>query len=301
MIELRSGELAVRLDPAHGAEILTLTELRSGLQLLGRPPHEPDPPLGGDLDEETWTSRYRGGWQIAVPNAGNACMVVGDRHGFHGRGSVDPWELLEHDSTRAVLRWRGHGLELTRSVAVAAATVNVSLSWTATGSRAPLVAVEHLCFGSGLLDPEVEVLADALARELSEQDAPAGGEPAQWPCSRLLSGEIENAGAWPLSRERSRFTALTDFGRGHAVVRNPRNRLEVGIDWDHTKLPAAWVWHEVRATGGIWRRSAELLAFEPASVPHSLGLAQAVARDQALWAVPGRRDGYQLAVTVTGP
>ena len=171
MIELTSRELEVRLDPTHGAEILTLTELRSGRQLLGRPPHEPAPPLGGDLDEEGWTARYRGGWQIAAPNAGNACSVAGEHHGFHGRASVDPWEVLEHDNARAVLRWCGHGLELIRSVAVAAATVNMSLSWTATGSRAPLVAVEHLCFGSELLDPESEVLADALARELSETDA----------------------------------------------------------------------------------------------------------------------------------
>ena len=301
MIELTSDELSVRLDPAHGAEILTLTELRSGRQLLGRPPREPESQLGGELDEERWTSRYRGGWQIAVPNAGNACMVGGSHHGFHGRGSVDPWELLEHDSTRAILRWRGHGLELTRTVTVKAGTVTVDLSWTATDSRAPLITVEHLCFGSELLDPEVEILADAVARELSEQDGPARGSSARWPCSRLLSGEIENAGRWPLSRERSRFTVLTDFAHGHAVVRNPHSRLEVQIDWDLAKLPAAWLWHEVRATGGIWDGRAELLAFEPASVPHSLGLAEALAREQALWAAPGRRDGYELTLTVASP
>ena len=53
----------------------------------------------GDLDETAWTARYRGGWQLALPNAGTACEVGGSDHGFHGRASNDPWQV------RAA-RWR---------------------------------------------------------------------------------------------------------------------------------------------------------------------------------------------------
>jgi hypothetical protein len=35
MIELACGDLGLKLDPAHGAEIVGLTDLRSGVQLLG--------------------------------------------------------------------------------------------------------------------------------------------------------------------------------------------------------------------------------------------------------------------------
>jgi hypothetical protein len=312
VIELSSGELALRLDPAHGAEVLELVDLRFGTQLLGRPPFEPAPPRGGDLDEQTWTAGYRGGWQIAAPNAGNACVVGGERHGFHGRASVDAWELLDCDHFSAVLRWRGHGLELTRRVTVSGRAVSAELSWTATGGPAPLVAVEHICFGRELLDPEVQVLTDARARELSEQPGPpqtpelceqlgaphAPEQGERWPHSRLLTGEIEYAGSWQLKRDRARFTALTEFTVGRAELRNVASGRAVRIEWDAAKLPAAWLWHELRATGGVWRREAELMAFEPASVPHSLGLAEAVARRQALVAVPGQRDGYRVIVTV---
>lgn len=52
MITLRSDDLLVRLDPDHGGEILDLIDLRSGRQLLGRPPFGSEPILPGDLREE---------------------------------------------------------------------------------------------------------------------------------------------------------------------------------------------------------------------------------------------------------
>ena len=77
MIVLRSDELLVRVDPSHGGEILDLVDLRTGRQLLGRPPFGSVPPAVGDLDEETWTASYRGGWQVLFPNAGSPCTVNG--------------------------------------------------------------------------------------------------------------------------------------------------------------------------------------------------------------------------------
>ena len=62
MIVLRSARLIARLDPAHGGEILDLIDLSSGRQLLGRPPFASSLPIDGDIDEEGWTARYRGGW-----------------------------------------------------------------------------------------------------------------------------------------------------------------------------------------------------------------------------------------------
>jgi hypothetical protein len=84
VIVLQAGNLLVRVDPAHGGEILDLVDTRSGAQYLGRPPFASLPPQAGELDEDTWTDRYRGGWQTVAPNAGNACAVGGVDHGFHG-------------------------------------------------------------------------------------------------------------------------------------------------------------------------------------------------------------------------
>ena len=95
MIVLQDDRLLVRLDPAHGGEILDLVDLTTGRQLLGRPPFGSYLPRPGDLDEETWTASYRGGWQLVTPSAGTPSTVAGTWHGFHGRASNDPWEVLE--------------------------------------------------------------------------------------------------------------------------------------------------------------------------------------------------------------
>jgi hypothetical protein len=47
------------------------------------------------------------------------------------------------------------------------------------------------------------------------------------------------------------------------------------------------VWHENHETGGPWRGATELLCIEPSTVPHSLGLAAAVAHGQARTIRPG--------------
>jgi len=301
VIELRSDELWATLDPEHGAEIVRLTALRSGSALLGSPPFVPAPARAGDLDEEAWTASYRGGWQLAAPNAGAACDVEGVRHGFHGRASVDPWSLVEHDDAHAVLSWSGHGLRLRRSIGVTGARLTVELAWRAIAAPVPLIAVEHVCLGAALLDPRVEIQARARAHELADTGGPPlpPDDAVVWPGCRLLDGGVERGGSWPFDEPRSRFIALTGFDHGAAEIRNPDSGLAVRLDWDVAKLPAAWIWHELRGNDGIWDRRAELLGVEPASVPHALGLGEAVQHGQALWATRGGWDGYAMSLTVT--
>jgi hypothetical protein len=208
--------------------------------------------------------------------------------------------LLAHDERAATLRWRGHGLELRRRIEVTGRTVTAEVEWTAQNHRTPLVVLEHICFGPELLEPALEILARARAHEMSEQDGPveAPGDAAAWPVSRLLDGGTEVAGRWPHVVPRARLTALTGWTRGRAELRNSSDTTSVRLEWDSSRLGAVWVWHEARASGGPWRRQAELLGFEPASVPHCLGLAEAIRHGQAWWAVPGRQDRYRLAITV---
>ena len=127
MIVLRSAEVLIRVDPAHGGEILDLVDLRTGRQLLGRPPFGSTVPVAGDLDEGTWTAAYRGGWQVLLPNAGNACRVDGRRHGFHGRASNDPWSVEERDESSVTLAWSGQGVAARRRLRLADGGLSVTL------------------------------------------------------------------------------------------------------------------------------------------------------------------------------
>lgn len=303
MIELRSSELALAIDPSHGAEILELRDLRSGEQVLGLSPPSARPPVRGDLDERTWTGSYRGGWQVLAPNAGNACTVNGVRHGFHGSASVERWELLTKGASDASMRWRGHGLELNRCVSVDGAAVTVSLEWTAVLEPTPLIVVEHIAFGRYLLDPDCGLEADAVAYESSETRGPvtAPASAPRWPMFLGLDGSVEQARDFAIGRPSARFAALAKWRSGQATLRNRTRGRCVRLLWDESKLPSAWLWEEIRSTGPVWRRRAELLGFEPAVTPHALGLAEAVRNGQAIWARSGVRDGYRLTLIVEPP
>jgi hypothetical protein len=289
VIVLQSDALVVRIDPGHGAEILDLVDAATGRQLLGRPPFGSLPPLGGDLDEERWTASYRGGWQTVLPNAGNACTVAGDRHGFHGRASNDPWDVVAADAASATLAWRGHGLAVEKRIAIEDGTLAVRYRIT-SDRPAPLVALEHLSVGAELLEPAVAIdLPGGRAYELSESDGPPQppADAGAWPQVRLLDGSLERADAWPVAEPRTRLFVVADLAAGWAALRNPARGQGLALAWDAGWFRHCWVWHENRVTEGPWRRATELLAFEPTTVPHTLGLAEAVAHDQARWVRPG--------------
>ena len=59
--------------------------------------------------------------------------------------------------------------------------------------------------------------------------------------------------------------------------------MALELAWDADWLRHMWIWHDVRTYGGAWREQAEILVVEPASVPHGLGLAEAIEHDQARW------------------
>lgn len=297
MLVLRSDQLLVRLDPRHGGELLDLVDLATGRQLLGRPSFSSREALAGDLAEDAWTERYRGGWQLLTPNAGNACDVDGSHHGFHGRASNDPWEVAESGPASALLRWRGHGLEVTRRISLSEGALVVEPTWRALAPRTPLVAVEHVALGLELLQPEVDIsLRGGRAYELSESTGPVHAPAAapRWPRALLLDGSVERADRWALERPRARLLGVEDLAAGRLEVANAATGQGLRLDWDATVLPHLWIWHEARATGGIWRGQTELLVVEPASVPHTLGLAAALEHDQATVLDEGATFGYRL-------
>lgn len=301
MIVLRSEELLALLDPGHGAEMLELVHLPSGRRLLGRPPFASAPPVPGDLDETTWTASYRGGWQLAAPNAGAVSRVGDVEHGFHGRASNDPWEVLDVRPAAATFAWRGHGLAITRTVELAGATVRVQVEVEAL-EAAPLVVLEHIALGLELLEPEVEIeLPMGLAYELSETHGPPlpPRDAPPWPDVLLLDGSHERADRWQLDRARSRLLAVADIPEGRARVRNAKTGMTVELAWDADWLRHLWLWHEVREYGGPWRGQAELLAIEPCSVPHPLGLAAAIEHGQALQLAEGETAGYELRLSAS--
>jgi hypothetical protein len=298
MLYLASDAVAVRIDPRHGGEVLDLIDLRSGRQLLGRPPFASDEPAPGELDETTWTRSYRGGWQLLVPNAGNPCVVNGAAHGFHGRASTEQWTVVVHGGDSATLCWHGHGLEVERRFALSGNTVKVSSEVTAQRD-ATLVWVEHIGLGIELLDPAVELdVPGGSAYEVSEQTGPTTPPPdaGRWPEVRLLDGTVERADRAEIRTPRSRLLIVADLPDGRIAVHNRDRGQGLELSWDVAWLPHMWMWHEVRTTFDTWRGLTETLVIEPASVPHTLGLETALTCGQAYVLEAGERRSTEIAL-----
>jgi hypothetical protein len=296
MINLASGSVALVIDPRHGGEVRDLIDLRTGRQLLGRPPFASDEPMSGELDETAWTRCYRGGWQLLVPNAGNACVVDGVAHGFHGRASTDPWEFTGLDRAAVTLLWEGHGIRVERRFELQDDTVAVRSTVQAQRTTS-FVWVEHVGLGIELLDPSVEIcLGGGRAYEVDERTGPA--EPPDdapaWPEIRRLDGTLERADRAELRTPRSRLLIVANVPEGRLTIRNPDRRQGIELKWDHSWLPHLWMWHEVRTSGGPWRELGETLIVEPASVPHTLGLDIARGLGQAHQLEAGQRHSTEV-------
>jgi hypothetical protein len=285
VLVLRSDDVLARIDPGHGAEVLDLVDLRTGRQLLGRPPFGAELAVPGDLDEEPWTAAWRGGWQGCLPNAGNACTVDGTYHGFHGRASNDPWEVVQAGSASCLVSWEGHGLRAERRLAAADGGVTIETRVTAIKDDTPVLALEHLALGLELIEPAVELeLPLGRASELDAELGPAlpPDDAPEWPEIRLVDGGVERGERWNLADVRARVYAVRDVDAGRAVVRNTKRTQGVEIRWSARSLPHLLVWHEARGSGGVWRQATEVLCIEPCSVPHLLGLRAALDAGQAL-------------------
>jgi hypothetical protein len=92
------------------------------------------------------------GWQVAAPNAGNACLVAAI-----GAASVSAWQVIDAGEASVSMRWHGHGLVATRPVTVDGPCVISEMHWAAEGGPAPMVAVEHLVLGKRVLVPDTEI------------------------------------------------------------------------------------------------------------------------------------------------
>jgi hypothetical protein len=293
LVRLASDSVEAVFDPSRGAEIRSIADRRTGHELLFLAPWEPASrdPAAAPLTADAWVSGYRGGWQELFPNAGNACEVDGRTYGFHGPSSVDAWAWdgttfsYEHDGLRLERRPRLDGSTL---------RLEERLVNNASGPR-PFVWVHHIAFGRGLLEPAVTIDAPVDVVEVLSEDE---GE---------LAAMTDRAVSWSEWSSLSLAEPAGRFGcarlrEGGYIIRNEHRGLAVRVGWDLGVWPYVWYWAEVRATvDAPWAGRAEVLALEPASVPHSLGLAAALEDGKASLLESGESLTAAIEVTVLHP
>lgn len=283
MLALEADGLVAVVDPAHGGEVLDLIA-PGGARPLGRSPFGPRAPRAGELSADDWENRYRGGWQLVAPNAGNASRVGAVEHGFHGGVSIAVWDVVDRSATSVELACRHGSLAYSRRLQLRDGRLRAETRVAALAGPEPFVALEHVACGASMLSPAVSLaVSPGRAYEVDLQAGPRSTPPAApaFPSVLLLDGSTEDASRWPIATPRSREYVVADVPEGLAEARNEETGEGLRLRWDATVLPHCWIWHESRASRGRWRGAAELLGIEPSIAPHQLGLAEAIASGHA--------------------
>jgi len=244
VVTLRNQNLLVTIDPGHGADILSLVDLRTGVDVLFKSPWEPRanaicagqrPAVADPVG--LWLEQYRGGWQTLCPNAGNPRCVHGAQVGFHGEASVVPWTIDEVDVTRALFHVELFSVPvvISRILTVDGATIQLQ----DTLSNLSDVALEfdyvsHPALGGALLDGACRINTGAT-RFTSDPDSRGwleSGREYVWPWVIDHSGERVDLRELPPSGEsRSLFGWLHEFSEHWASVENDNLDLKVRLQW----------------------------------------------------------------------
>ncbi len=274
---LNNDRLSVEVRPGKGADITSITERASGIDVLFHSPwgHR-DPattPATGDSQAD-WLALYGGGWQQLLPNAGAPRVVGGVHRGYHGEAAVVPWSVEAADGTRVRLTTdlATAPLHLTRTLRLDAAVLHVRDTVHNTAAEpVEVMWVQHPGFGAPFIDEHC-VLTTAARTVVTDADEPGNVLPpdtrAPFPLTPAADGRVLDLREVPgPASGRALFGCLTDFDAGWFAIDSPTAGFGVRLDWDPVLLPHAWLWQECHAGDGFpWHRRAYVVAVEPANV-----------------------------------
>lgn len=218
-------------------------------------------------DEATWVSRWRGGWQVCLPSAGQP-DPADPRQGFHGAASQARWDVRDVSAARVVLSWRDADLVAERSIVLGDGRLAVSTVVRHEGAHERAVVVaEHLILGGDVLAAPLELATNAGALQPLDYAGVPDGAEMPWPGAAADRWALVDA-ATP-----ARVAGLVDARRVAATG----SHVEVVVAWHG--LPHALLWEELGvSTEHPWNGEVKALGIEPSSVPHGAGSAHGDAR-----------------------
>ena len=274
---LHNDNLSVELRPGKGADISSIIERPSGVDILFRAPwgrrELADAPVTGDTQTD-WLARYAGGWQQLIPNAGAERVVGGVRRGYHGEAAVVGWTVEAASGTfvRMSTDLVTAPLHLTRTVRLEGAVLHVRDTVHNTSEEpVPVMWVQHPGFGAPFIDEHC-VIATGAGTFVTDAQAPGNVLPpdlrAPFPLVPGTDGAVVDLREVPAPASgRAVFGCLTDFDGGWYTIDSPTCGFGIRVDWDQEVLPHAWLWQECHASEGFpWYRRAYVVAIEPANV-----------------------------------
>jgi hypothetical protein len=283
LIELHTSDLAVLVDPGRGADVVSLADRHTGIDLLfstpwraradairaGQRPSTFDPVAG-------WLEQYRGGWQTLCPNAGDPRTVHGAPVAFHGEASAVSWVVDEVTPTTARLHVELFLVPVLIQRTIALEGRGLCLMDTLSNLSDTTLEFDyssHPAFGGAFLNGgcRVETGARRFTADPSSESALPPGSEHSWPWALTASGRnIDLREVPPPGCHRSVFGWLDDFSGAWASVTSTQLAVGARIEWEGANLPYAWLWQELNGIQEFpWYGLARALAIEPSSTQTS--------------------------------
>jgi hypothetical protein len=283
-LELGSDELAVTVLPGKGCDVLEVIDRASGIDVLMKMPWGYGRvPVTAASSSERWIEAYPGGWQVLLPNGGDAVVQHGVEWGFHGEAGLIPWRVDAQAAATARLSTslRTAPLDVERELAVEGRTfVLVERVTNVAPDPIDVMWSHHPAFGAPLIEPGC-VLAPRCRTFIADDRAPGAGlEPgarSAWPHAALAGGgTIDLSVIPPLDRPQSVLGYLTDFEAGEYTIANARIGLAATVRWPLDLYPHAWYWQELHGLEGFpWFRRMYTQAIEPGTTFPGQGIVRA--------------------------
>jgi hypothetical protein len=287
-LELGNGELAVALLPEKGCDIVEVVDSRTGVDVMLRTPWGfGRPPVAASSSFERWLEAYSGGWQVLLPNGGDA---VDDGHGiewgFHGEAGIAPWRVERHgaDSASLATALVSAPLELERDLRLVGRALEI-VERVRNAGDAPIDVMwgHHPAFGVPLIEPGAVITTSARTFVADSRAPGAGlapGARSHWPHAALADGgTIDLSVIPPAAEARAVLGYLTGFERGEYTIANARLGLAATLAWPLELFPSAWFWQELAASPGYpWFGRLYTTAIEPNTTFPGQGIARARAQ-----------------------
>jgi hypothetical protein len=309
--------IEVVVIPAKGAEIWSITDCRTGIDVLWKAPWELRPhalsSATAGASQTTWLDHYAGGWQVLFPNGGDAVTYRGADLGFHGEASVAPWTLATTETSGGAvldlavdLRRSPFRLHRRMELAPGEATMRFTESVTNHGEdRLPYMWGHHPAYGAPFLGdgarltvPAATYLADAGNAHGVARVAPHVR--SAWPLAGTPSGGTVDVSVVPgPSSSTADMGYVLDLDDGWYTLESPQTGLGVAVSWPRSVLPCLWLWQEFRGGKDYpWYGRAYVMGVEPHSSWPGHGLLGAIEAGTARWIEPGATHEITVAVSL---
>lgn len=306
-ITIENEHLALTVLPERGAEIHSIVDRATGIDLLFHAPWGLAPPGAAPragADGHRFLETYAGGWQELFPSMNGPCEHGGATIPFHGEVATIPWQVHEFGPTDLVcsVRCETVPFELHRRIALSPRDDG------AVGPSEPVVGVygvarnlsdepqacawgQHLVIGPPFLEDgcvfEPAAATIVTIPELWEETARL--EPDQrsaWPNGQLRVGGTVDLSHVPGPEAGSHDDVyLTDLDSGLLRVTNPRLGRALTLRWDARTFPWIISWQAYGGCQAPPLAGSYALGIEPWTVATDLATA---VRDGTALVVPPR-------------